>query len=65
MDLRYFDKAFTNESVNVKQQVARSIQSDYLGFTYNESPMMKKELGNLKYDAENELKEERNEESDE
>jgi serine/threonine protein kinase len=64
MDLRYFDKAFTNESVNVKQQVARSIQSDYLGFTYNESPMMKKELGNLKYDAENELKEERNEESD-
>ena len=48
-DLRYFDKAFTDESINVKQQVPRSrVQSDYYGFTYNDS--MKNELVNVKND---------------
>ena len=48
-DLRYFDKAFTDESINVKQQVPRlRVQSDYYGFTYNDS--MKNELVNVKND---------------
>ena len=48
-DLRYFDKAFTDESINVKQQVPRSrVQSDYYGFTYNDS--LKNELVNVKND---------------
>jgi len=36
LDLKYFDKAFTDESVNTKkQQVPRSrVQSDYIGFTF-------------------------------
>ena len=47
LDLRYFDKAFTDESINVKQQVPRSrVQSDYFGFTYNGNSM-KNELDNL------------------
>ena len=65
-DLKYFDKAFTEESINVKQQVPRSrVQSDYFGFTYNDSPM-KKELDNIKNDdnALNEMKEENTEENE-
>ena len=36
LDLKYFDKAFTDENVNTKkQQVPRSrVQSDYIGFTF-------------------------------
>ena len=34
-DLKYFDKAFTEESISTKQPVPRSrVQSDYFGFTY-------------------------------
>ena len=46
--MRYFDKAFTDESVNTtKQTVPRSrVQSDYFGFTYNASNPIQNELGN-------------------
>ena len=64
-DLRYFDKAFTDESINVKQQVPRSrVQSDYFGFTYNDS--MKNELVNVKNDNnDNVLSEMKEENTDE
>ena len=64
-DLRYFDKAFTDESINVKQQVPRSrVQSDYYGFTYNDS--MKNELVNVKNDNnDNVLSEMKEENTDE
>ena len=63
-DLKYFDKMFTDESVNTNKQMApRSrVQSDYYGFTYNGSNDAQKELGS--FDPEennNDIKEEENE----
>ena len=47
-DLRYFDKAFTDENVNTpKQNVPRSrVQSDYFGFTFNGNSVDRNELEN-------------------
>ena len=67
MDLKYFDKVFTEESINVKQQVPRSrVQSEYFGFTFT-SNSVKNELDDIDPRAENDnnnVKEENDEEQD-
>ena len=58
LDLKYFDKTFTEESINVKQQLGRSIpQSDFFGFTYNDNSF-KKELEYLNTNDRENIKEE-------
>ena len=66
-DLKYFDKAFTDESVNTnKQNVPRSrVQSDYFGFTFNGNSADKNELEDYENEENNELKEKKEEEEDE
>ena len=67
-DLKYFDKAFTDESVNTpKQNVPRSrVQSDYFGFTFNGNSVAKNELENydpkLEVDEDNQIQEGKEEE---
>ena len=56
LDLKYFDKIFTEESININQQVPRSrVQSDYYGFTFTRNSV-KNELDAMAPTKENENK---------
>jgi len=66
VDLKYFDKAFTEESICVKKNVPRSrVQSDYFGFTFTGNSA-RKDLDPLeqKHNIENDIKEEDDESLD-
>ena len=54
--MKYFDKIFTEESININQQVPRSrVQSDYYGFTFTRNSV-KNELDAMAPTKENENK---------